>query len=374
MKKLLNIFLVIVMMLSIAVPTTTVSAATKPTMVKLSSVTASSSTSIKIKWKKVSGADGYVIYQKAGSGSYKKIKTITSGKTTSYTKKNLTSAKKYTYKIKAYDKSGSKKIYGAYSNIKSTYTKPAKVKLSSVTASSSTSIKIKWKKVSGADGYVIYQKAGSGSYKKIKTITSGKTTSYTNKKLSANKKYTYKIKAYKIVGSKKIYGSYSSAKSVKTKSSQTNKTETSKPDEVNKTNLINQENIRHEQKITELQNKKQSTIKFYDELIEKRGGIALMYVSIDYARESELSRQIFDLKFSINQLRNDTSQKALQKRTKLEKELATAEAELQEIQEKAAKKNEIIRLYTEKNTELSKIDTQITEENNLHFKNLENFK
>ena len=220
MKKLLNIFMVIVMMLSIAVPTTKVSAATKPAKVKLSSVTASSSTSIKIKWKKVSGADGYVIYQKVGSGSYKKIKTITSGKTTSYTKKNLTSAKKYTYKIKAYDKSGSKKIYGAYSNTKSAYTKPAKVKLSSLTASSSTSIKIKWKKVSGADGYVIYQKVGSGSYKKIKTITSGKTTSYTKKKLSANKKYTYKIKAYKMVGSKKIYGSYSSTKSVKTKCSQ----------------------------------------------------------------------------------------------------------------------------------------------------------
>ncbi len=216
MKKLIPMLLTIIMLFSTAMPTT-VSAASKPAKVKLSSVAASSSTSIKIKWKKVSGADGYVIYQKAGSGSYKKVKTITSGKTTSYTKKSLSSGKKYTYKIRAYDKSGSKKIYGAYSATKSTYTKPAKVKLSSVTATSSTSIKIKWKKVSGADGYVIYQKTGSGSYKKIKTITSGKTTSYTKKKLSANKKYTYKIKAYKKIGSKRIYSGYSVSKSVKTK-------------------------------------------------------------------------------------------------------------------------------------------------------------
>ena len=67
--------------------------------------------------------------------------------------------------------------------------------------------------------YEIYRKTGSGSYKKIKTITSGKTTSYTNKKLSANKKYTYKIRAYIKSGSKKIYGSFSAVKSAKTKCS-----------------------------------------------------------------------------------------------------------------------------------------------------------
>ena len=121
-------------------------------------------------------------------------------------------------------------------------------------------------------------------------------------------------------------------------------------------------------------NKKQSTTKFYDDLIEKCGGIAQMYISIDYSRESELSRKIFDLEFSINQLKNDTSQRALQKRTEKERELAAAEAEIQEIREKEAKKNEIIRLNTEKNTELSKIDTQITEENNLHSENLNKLK
>ena len=105
-----------------------------------------------------------MIYQKKGDGKYLKIKTITSGKTTSYTKKSLSSATKYTYKIKAYDKVGSKKVYSEYSSAKSAYTKPSKVTVSSVSAVSATSIKIKWKKVSRADGYEIYQKKASGEY------------------------------------------------------------------------------------------------------------------------------------------------------------------------------------------------------------------
>jgi len=44
-------------------------------------------------------------------------------------------------------------------------------KISSLTNTSS-GIKIKWTAVSGADGYYIYRKTSSGSYKKIKTITS----------------------------------------------------------------------------------------------------------------------------------------------------------------------------------------------------------
>lgn len=215
MKKFLSLFLTIILTLTLAMPLT-VSAATKPAKPKISSVSAISSTSIKIKWKKVSSADGYEIFQKSGSGSYKKVKTITSAKTTAYTKKSLSSAKKYTYKIRAFDKVGSKKVYGAYSTTKSTYTKFKTTKITSLDANSN-SIKLKWKKISDADGYEIYQKVSGGSYKKIKTITSGKTTSYTNKKLSPSKKYSYKIKVYKKSGSKKIYGDYSAVKSIKTK-------------------------------------------------------------------------------------------------------------------------------------------------------------
>ena len=219
MKKIVSLFLAVVLAFTIVTPTVVSAASKKVSKPKISSVSTVSSTSLKVKWKKVSGADGYVIYQKKSDGKYEKIKTITSGKTTSYTKKSLSSATKYTYKIKAYDKVGSKKVYSEYSSAKSAYTKPSKVTVSSLSEVSSSSVKIKWKKVSRADGYVIYQKKGNGEYTKIKTITSGKTTSYTKKSLSSATKYTYKIKAYVKSGSSKVYGEYSSTKSTYTEPS-----------------------------------------------------------------------------------------------------------------------------------------------------------
>lgn len=90
------------------------------------------------------------------------------------------------------------------------------IKITSVKAKSKTSVTIKWKKVSGVKGYVIYQKKSGGSYKKIATVKGGSKVSYTKKSLKSGTKYYYKIKTYKVVKGKKVYSSYSSAKSVKT--------------------------------------------------------------------------------------------------------------------------------------------------------------
>lgn len=123
MKKIFSLILAII--LTFSTLTIPASAASKPGKVKITDISLKSSTSVKIKWKKVSGADGYEIYQKKGSGSYVKVKTITSGKTTTYTKKKLTTGKKYSYKIRAYDKVKSKKVYGKFSSVKTV--KPVKI-------------------------------------------------------------------------------------------------------------------------------------------------------------------------------------------------------------------------------------------------------
>lgn len=87
---------------------------------------------------------------------------------------------------------------------------PAKVSLTAK-QKTQTSITLSWEKVKGADGYEIYRKTGKdGEYKKIKTITSGKTVTYKNTGLTVGKKYYYKVRAYD--GSTK--GKYSTAKSV----------------------------------------------------------------------------------------------------------------------------------------------------------------
>lgn len=83
----------------------------------LSKIIKKTSKSVKLTWKKLDGASRYEIYMKTGSeGKYKKIKTVSSGKTT-FTKTKLTKGKKYSFKIKAYNKAG--KVYSVWSNVKS---------------------------------------------------------------------------------------------------------------------------------------------------------------------------------------------------------------------------------------------------------------
>ena len=119
-KKTITILIVCVMLMVGAVEA---AFAATPAKVELTAKQ-KTQTSITLSWEKVKGADGYEIYRKTGKdGEYKKIKTITSGKTVTYKNTGLTVGKKYYYKVRAYD--GSTK--GKYSTSKSvtlTYTKP----------------------------------------------------------------------------------------------------------------------------------------------------------------------------------------------------------------------------------------------------------
>ena len=93
---------------------------------------------------------------------------------------------------------------------------PAKVTISSLKKSGKKAT-LKWKKVSGASGYQIYMKTGSGKYKLVKTIKKGTTVKCTKTKLKKGSKYTFKVRAYKTVNGKKVYGAYSKTKSVRIK-------------------------------------------------------------------------------------------------------------------------------------------------------------
>lgn len=183
--------------------------------VRLTSVKAVNYKTVKVTWRKVAGATGYEIYRSSTkSGTYKKVATVTSGTTLS---KNVstTTGTKYFYKVKAYRTVDGVKVYSKLSNAISCKTKLNKAVLSKATKKSSKSIKLTWKKVSGANGYEIYMKTGSkGSYKKIKTLSAGKTT-FTKTKLVKGKKYSFKIKAYRKVGKKKVYSAWSMVKSLK---------------------------------------------------------------------------------------------------------------------------------------------------------------
>ena len=137
---------------------------------KLGKVTSASYNSLKVTWEKVKGANGYVIYRKTGSGSYKKIAKVTKNTTTTYTDKSLKCGTIYTYSVAAYKTQDGRTTTGAY-NKTGIKGKPVPAKPTSLKASiTSSSIKLTWKKVAGASGYIILKSTNNGtSFTAIKT-------------------------------------------------------------------------------------------------------------------------------------------------------------------------------------------------------------
>ena len=170
----------------------------KPKLSKIENTTSG----VKITWGKVSGADKYDVYRKTGSkGKYSKIGTTSK---TYYTDKKASSGKKYYYYVKAVNEAGSS---SASSSLSKYYLADTTL---STPKSTKSGITLKWKKITGADGYMVYRKTGSGSYSKIATVKGNSKVTYTDKSAKKGKKYTYKIKAYK----SKTYSAYSNTKTI----------------------------------------------------------------------------------------------------------------------------------------------------------------
>ncbi len=175
----------------------------KPTVPVLKSVS-NEKNGVKISWKSVLGADKYYVYRKVKGGSYSKI-----GETTKnyYTDKKAKSGKKYYYVVKAVNKAGISDSSSSKSILHladPTLKKPSSIQ---------KGIVLKWNKITGAQGYMVYRKTGSGSYKKLATVKGKSKITYTDKKAKKGKTYTYKIKAYKT----RTYSAYSNAKKIKDK-------------------------------------------------------------------------------------------------------------------------------------------------------------
>lgn len=180
-------------------------------------IEAKSGKKVTLTWKKVSQAEGYLIYRKdSEDGKYNQIGKVTSGKTLTYTDTVKSNNKTYTYKIQAYNTNNGKQGVGAYSSTKSAKTL-AKAKITGITSSNEDMLKISWKKVSGAKGYIISRSTKKDSgYSEIDTVSGEKTTSYTDDTVKAGKTYYYKVEAYNVNSGTKGYGGASDAVAGKT--------------------------------------------------------------------------------------------------------------------------------------------------------------
>lgn len=182
---------------------------------KLGKVTSVAYNQQKITWSKVAGVTGYVVYQKI-DGKWKKLGVT---KQLSYINKNdkahpVLPGVTNTYTVRSYRKVGSTNVYGGYSKTgisgKSLLANPAISKITKTTKG----LKLEWKKINGAAGYVV-QRYDSGKWVTKKTIKSVKTLTYTDTTVKKGKTYKYRIVAYCNVNGKPFYSAYSAAKSGK---------------------------------------------------------------------------------------------------------------------------------------------------------------
>lgn len=194
---------------------------TRPSSVSSLTAVNRTTTSLTLKWNKMSVADGYCIYKYSNSkNTSTKIKTIKGNSTVTYKITGLTPGTKYSYYVSAYINDGSVVVEGSKGKRLNTCTVPSKTTLSSVTSPSKTQIKTKWEKPSGScSGYQIYYSRDS-KFKKLaakKSVSGASTISYTGKNFTKGVKYYVKVRAYKTVDGKTTYGSWSSVKTVVSK-------------------------------------------------------------------------------------------------------------------------------------------------------------
>lgn len=166
-----------------------------------------SSTSLTLSWTASAGADSYEVWQstKVDTG-YKLLDTTAQ---TTYTAKKLKANTVYYYKLAA---------CASETELRSEESSPLSMKTGMVAPTKLTAsakkkvVTLSWKKVSGAASYQIYRKTGSGKYELTATV---KSTSWKDKTVKNNKKYTYRIRAKGTYQETKVYGDYCKGVAVK---------------------------------------------------------------------------------------------------------------------------------------------------------------
>lgn len=166
---------------------------------------------IRIAWKKVKGADKYVIYRRKGSGALKKVKTVPA-KTRSWTDKKVRQGGKYSYAVKAVRNRKS----GILSNMKQmVFMKP--VKKVKVRGNQTGRVTVTWAGTGGVTGYEIRYSRKKGM-KHAATVTVGSGSGRkTLRDLKRKKTYYVKIRSFRTTAEGTYYSQWSSVKRVKSK-------------------------------------------------------------------------------------------------------------------------------------------------------------
>jgi uncharacterized repeat protein (TIGR02543 family) len=159
--------------------------------------------SVRLAWNKQRDVTGYEVFKKVNSGKYTNCAVVTQN----YTTLSLKAKKRYTFKVRAFVIDGDSKQYGDFSSEVSrakTYLAKPKLKKS---VSKSGVLTVKWKSVSNAKKYQIFQYKNR-KWKKVKTTTATKIYVLTK----PHKTYRFKVRAFCTVLKHRCYSAFGKIK------------------------------------------------------------------------------------------------------------------------------------------------------------------
>ena len=178
-----------------------------------SKVTASqTTTSVTLKWNKVTGATGYRVFQKVDG----KWKTLTNTSKLTYTIKKLKTGAKYSFAVRPYTVVNKETILASTYTQIGTATKTATPTLK-VSSSKKGVAALSWTNVAGETGYQVYYSTKKDSGFKSLASYNGNVVKGSKTGLTSKKTYYFKVRAYKKTDSGTVYSAWSSVKSIKIK-------------------------------------------------------------------------------------------------------------------------------------------------------------
>lgn len=172
--------------------------------------------SVTLSWDKAAKATYYRIYKY--NSSTKKYSKVADTTKTSYKVSRLSYGTKYKFRIRPITRIKKTDYFSRKYKYVTTITRPSRPSITKSSSTKSRTAKLSWKEVNNAEGYQITYSTDK-AFKKSKSLTVAKkgVTSATIKNLSRNKKYYFKLRAYRVLSDKKVFGSYSNLKTQKIK-------------------------------------------------------------------------------------------------------------------------------------------------------------
>ncbi len=165
---------------------------------------------IRVSWDAMKGADGYMVYRASSkNGTYKRVYTTDNPNKNWYINTNRKSGQVWWYKVRGYQLVNGRKVFSKYSGPVSAYARPERVQITSVDSAGFIyrCLDLKWKNISGADGYQVYMKERGDE--KFSFMGNFKTPEASIQLPDTTREYDLKVRAYRTVDGKKVYGKFS---------------------------------------------------------------------------------------------------------------------------------------------------------------------